>query len=216
MEKSMYSIMLMDRVVREIDLMAQAQNTNRSNLINQILAEYVSLVTPEKRINDIFNSIDNMLSGNIFASYIEPYDSIMSLKSSLNYKYRPTIKYTVELYRNDLGCVGELKAIFRTQSSDLLYRLSDFFNLWIKMEQIYLNEYLNTTKIEYSFENGKFSRRFLIPKGKHYSNDELAKAISDYLKTFDEIIKDYLSNKYTSVREIENRYLSYLNSSTVI
>lgn len=216
MDKSMYSIMLMDKVVREIDLLAQQQNTNRSNLINQILAEYVSLVTPEKRINDIFNSIDNMLSNDIFASFIEPYDNIMSLKSSLNYKYRPTIKYTVELFRNDLGCVGELKAIFRTQSSDLLYRLSDFFSLWIRMEQIYLKDYLNTAKIEYSFENGKFCRKFLIPKGKHYSNDELAKAISDYIKTFDEIIKDYLSNNYNSVREIENRYLSYLNSSTII
>ncbi len=216
MEKSMYSIMLMDSVVREIDMMAQAQNTNRSNLINQILAEYVSLVTPEKRINEIFNSINNLLSGNIFASYIEPYDCVMSLKSSLDYKYRPTIKYTVELYRNNLGCVGELKAIFRTQSSDLMYRLSDFFNLWIRMEQIYLRDYLNTAKIEYSFENGKFCRTFLIPNGKHYSDEVLAKAISDYISMFDEIIKDYLSNKFNSVREIENRYLTYLNSSTII
>ena len=50
LQKSLYSLMLMDDVVREIDRLALQQNTNRSNFINQILAEYVSLMTPEKRI----------------------------------------------------------------------------------------------------------------------------------------------------------------------
>ena len=48
LQKSLYSLMLMDDVVREIDRLALQQNTNRSNFINQILAEYVSLMTPEK------------------------------------------------------------------------------------------------------------------------------------------------------------------------
>ena len=51
MDKSLYSLMLMDSVVREIDRIALQKNTNRSNLVNQILAEYVSLVTPEQKID---------------------------------------------------------------------------------------------------------------------------------------------------------------------
>jgi predicted transcriptional regulator len=39
MQKSMYSLMLMDRVVKAIDEMASSMNTNRSNLVNQVLAD---------------------------------------------------------------------------------------------------------------------------------------------------------------------------------
>ncbi len=215
MQKSMYSLILLDDVVREIDNLARAQNTNRSNLINQILADYVSLVTPEKRINDIYKFIDGLLGGGTFDSLIEPNDKTMSVKSSLDYKYRPTIKYEVELYRTADGTIGELKIIFRTQSTELLYRLSDFFRLWTNMERIYLKNYYKNDVINYAFENGKFTRSFSIPNGKYYSDEETAQAISNYIKMFDEIIKGYLSGSYTAT-DMENRYLSYLNNSIII
>ena len=43
MKKNMYSLMLAEEVIREVDKLAEQNNTNRSNLVNQILAEYVSL-----------------------------------------------------------------------------------------------------------------------------------------------------------------------------
>ena len=42
--------MLNDEVVREVDAVAHRLGTNRSALINQILAEYVGCTTPERRI----------------------------------------------------------------------------------------------------------------------------------------------------------------------
>ena len=54
MKKTLYSLMLSEEVVREVDALAHRLGTNRSNLINQILADYVSVTTPERRINDIF------------------------------------------------------------------------------------------------------------------------------------------------------------------
>ena len=47
MKKSVYSLVLMDDVVEAIDELAYSMNTSRSNLINQILAARVSLLTPE-------------------------------------------------------------------------------------------------------------------------------------------------------------------------
>lgn len=205
----------MDDVVREIDAIAREQNTNRSNLINQILAEYVSMVTPEQRIYNIFNCIDNLLGHNAFDSYIEPHESTMSLKSSLNYKYRPTIRYLVELYRTGDNAAGELKIIFRTQSEELLFRLEEFFELWTKMEKIYLKTY-SAQAINYSFENGKFTRTFAMPRDRIYDNEETARAISDYIRMFDDIVKGYLTGAYMSFTEMENRYLEYLNGSVVI
>ena len=54
MKKTVYSLVLSEDVVAEIDRLAYHNGTNRSNMINQILAEYVSYVTPEKKMQDIF------------------------------------------------------------------------------------------------------------------------------------------------------------------
>ena len=61
MKKSVYSLVLMDDVVNVIDDMAYQMNTSRSNLINQILAEHVSYITPEMRMKDIFDCVRTMM-----------------------------------------------------------------------------------------------------------------------------------------------------------
>ena len=68
-KKTLYSLMLNDEVVREVDALAHRLGTNRSNLINEILAEYVNYTTPERRINDILSAIQEMMlpSGERFA-----------------------------------------------------------------------------------------------------------------------------------------------------
>ena len=58
MKKTLYSLMLNEEVVREIDRMAHRMGTNRSALINQILADYTSVMTPERRIESIFHEIE--------------------------------------------------------------------------------------------------------------------------------------------------------------
>ena len=62
MGKSVYSLVLSDDVVEKIDQAAYQKNTSRSNLINQILAEYVSFVTPEKHMQDIFRALTQIIS----------------------------------------------------------------------------------------------------------------------------------------------------------
>ncbi|HHT83646.1 MAG: hypothetical protein ACOYEC_02605 [Christensenellales bacterium] len=217
MEKSLYSLILSDDVVKRIDEIARSKNTNRSNLVNQILADYVSYVTPEKKICGIFNSIAQMLNNDIFTAFFDDNNTTMSLKSSLDYKYRPTIKYEVELFRSSKETIGELKVIFRTQSASLLMELNSFFKLWARLESIYLSPYYPAhASITYNLEAGRFYRAFRMPLGKSYSDESIARAISNYIKMFDEILKGYLSNKYQSARDIEDRYLQYLNSGIVI
>ena len=114
MKKTLYSLMLSEDVVAEVDRLAHRLGTNRSNLINQILAEHVNLVTPERRINDIFSAIEQLMTpSRELVPFVSPNAMTMSLKSSLEYKYRPTVKYEVELYRGDSDCLGELTVIFR-------------------------------------------------------------------------------------------------------
>ena len=128
MGKSLYSLMLMDEVVEEIDKLALRLGTNRSNLVNQILAEHVSVSTPEKQIDSIFRQMEELISRSTdLVPLVTPNQLSMSVKSSLKYKYKPTVRYTVQLYRTPEDAVGELTVNFRSQSTGLLNSMARFF-----------------------------------------------------------------------------------------
>ena len=61
MKKTMYSLMLAEDVIAAIDRLAEEKGTNRSNLVNQILAEYLSMTTPEKHVQNIFDIIERII-----------------------------------------------------------------------------------------------------------------------------------------------------------
>ena len=126
MKKNLYSLTLSDEVVREVDALAHRLGTNRSALVNRILSEYVSVPTPERRINDIFEAIEALVSpSRELVPFFSPNSSTMSLKSSLQYKYRPTVKYELELHGGDENSIGELTVLFRTQSEALIRAIQD-------------------------------------------------------------------------------------------
>lgn len=172
MKKNMYSLMLAEDVIREIDKLATEKSTNRSNLINQILAEYVSLITPEKHVQNIFEIIENYI-GKIggYMLNAQPNDMTMSIKSPLQYHYRPTIRYEVEMYRTPQQTIGQLKIIFRTQSPELLVDLTRFFKIWMQLENIYIKQFFTPGAIEYGMENGKFLRTFAVPNDSDYTEE---------------------------------------------
>lgn len=49
MKKTLYSLMLSEEVMREIDALAHKMGTNRSNLVNMILAERWKCAHPSSR-----------------------------------------------------------------------------------------------------------------------------------------------------------------------
>lgn len=91
MKKSVYSLVLMDDIVEAVDRVAYSQNTSRSNLINQILAEYLSLMTPEKRMRQVFEQMEQLFDGGgCFQIQTQPSDAMLSVRSALSFKYKPT------------------------------------------------------------------------------------------------------------------------------
>ena len=161
MKKTLYSLMLSDEVVAEVDRLAHRLGTNRSNLINQILAEHVDLVTPERRINDIFSAIEQLLTpSRELVPFVSPNALTMSLKSSLEYKYRPTVKYELELHGGDENSIGELTVLFRTQSEALIRAMTEFFRLWKRIEDTHLPA---GTERQYALYDGKFVRSIAPP-----------------------------------------------------
>ena len=213
MKKTLYSLVLNDEVVREVDALAHRMGTNRSNLINQILAEYVNYTTPEQRINEVLSAIEQLMApSRDLVPFFSPNSYSMSLKSSLEYKYRPTVKYEVELYRGAGESIGELTVLFRTQSMALIQGMTDFFRLWKQIEDAHLRP-LTGAKIDYALYEGKFVRSIAAPD-KDCSTQELASALSDYITLFDKLLKGYLADRY-SPHEIEGAYCSYLNNASL-
>lgn len=215
MKKTLYSLMLNEDVVQEIDCLAHRLGTNRSSLINQILAEKVGMITPERRINDIFSAIEQlMMPSRELVPFFAPNTPTMSLKSSLEYKYRPTVKYEVELYRGESDRLGELTVIFRTQSAALIRSMTEFFRLWKAIEDAHLRPLLGENAPSYSLFDGKFVRSIAIPQ-RDCSSDELAAVISEYIKLFDSMMKGYLSGRFDA-REIEACYFSLLRRAEIL
>jgi hypothetical protein len=204
MKKNLYSLILAEEVVDAIDRIAVQNKTNRSHLINEILAEYVSLTTPEKRISGVFREIDRLLSGvGADVSYDE-HDDVIVLKSALAVKYRPAVKYEVQLFHTFGDCFGQLRVNVRTQSLSLSSILSHFFAMWQKLEKAYLGTYYNE-RIEYTGEGTRWTRLLTLPA----PDCDLSKAITDYVGVLDKLLKNYLSNG--SAQELESAYVSALN-----
>ena len=215
MKKTLYSLMLSDEVVAEVDRLAHRLGTNRSNLINQILAEHVNLVTPERRINDVFSAIEQLLTpSRELVPFVSPNALTMSLKSSLEYKYRPTVKYEVELYRGDSDSLGELTVIFRTQSAALIRSMTEFFRIWKRIEYAHLRPVMESEPPKYALYDGKFIRSISVPS-RDCSSDELAKVLSEYIKLFDTMMKGYLGGRLDA-RDIEACYFSQLRRADIL
>lgn len=214
MKKNLYSLMLSEEVVREVDALAHRMGTNRSALVNQILADYVSVPTPERRINDIFQAIEELVApSRELIPFFAPNSPTMSLKSSLAYKYRPTVKYEVELNGGGEDTMGDLSVIFRTQSAGLISAMSEFFRLWVRIEDSCLAPLLGE-RIACSLYGGRFVRPLALPRGRAASAEDIAGAISDYVQLFDRLLKGYLGGSL-SARDVELAYRGDLQNRTL-
>ena len=213
MKKTLYSLMLNDEVVREVDALAHRMGTSRSNLINQILAEYVDYTTPERRINDVLSAIEQLMApSRELVPFFAPNTFSMSLKSSLEYKYRPTVKYEVALFPGSDAAIGELSVLFRTQSAALISAMTEFFRLWKDIEDRLLYP-LTGVRLDYALYDGKFVRTLAAPDRDCTAN-ELANVISQYITLFDKLMKGYLSGRYDA-HDVEAAYYSNLIKTPV-
>ena len=66
----------------------------------------------------------------------------------------------------------------------------------------------------YYLDENKWTRTLRYPEGGLYEHTDLGRAITDYVKAFDGMLKKRLSG--CSVREIENDFVACLNDGMLI
>ncbi|KNZ42925.1 hypothetical protein [Acetobacterium bakii] len=202
MKKSVYSLMLFDEIVEKIDQMAYVKNTNRSQLINDILAEKIGLVTPEQKIQKILVQLDENFSDTLSVSQINKNSSIQFGKS-LKYKYRPKVRYSYEFASNDQGKHAVLKISSRTKSEDLNDHFDEFFNLITDIEKKYQNY---PTDLNDNKTNHKFIREF--KEEGELSRD--TKVIADYLTRYLKMIDQAMNAYFLNIERLENSDITKL------
>lgn len=221
MPKNVYSLVLPESIVEAVDRLAGERRTSRSGLVNQILAEYLSCPTPESRNRDIFGCMEKLFSDLDSLLFQEqPSDSMIIVRSVLHYRYRPTARYALELYREPGPYLGELRVSFRTQSPALLGLSEDFFRFWDSLEECSVAPLFPGEKIPAAVGPGRYSRRLLCPgEESGYSCEEIAQAMLGYIRTLDSAMKEYFAGQDSGAdtkRNIEADYRHRLKSRILL
>lgn len=189
MSKSLYSLILSDEVVAQIDRAAYRRGISRSALVNEILASSVSYVTPEMRTRQILRRLEEGLSDpeGLFLP-VPAGGTVYAVRSRLVYKYNPSLRYSVELSGADLPEIGWLKVGLRSRSDQLTLLLLDFFRLWQSEEERYspgIRYYLR--------EDGRFERALTLRDGVDPDPAAIGDAIAAYVNVLNEAINGYFA-----------------------
>lgn len=214
MKKNNYSLMLSEGVVNAIDAEAARLGTNRSALINQILAEYVSYVTPEMRARQILCSVRETLDG-VFRQDGEG-ENVLCVTTALAYRYNPTVRYALELYRGG-DSLGEIRVSMRTKNPLLLDIFGSFCAHFAAVERRYMG------KGEYGFGVGRFVRVLHLRKGDAVSDmmtlEELGRHVARYISMLDRALKlycRYAGNLAEALSVLDSIYREYLAEARVL
>lgn len=189
MSKNIYSLVLSDAVVDAVDALANSAGISRSAMVNRILAERVAYTTPEMRLEEILESLARSISSGAFMLAEKPSGGTLSARTSLKYRYKPTVKYSVEIFTENGKRAGEMRVSFRTQNVQLIDDLTGFFKCWAALEQRYIADKLSED-ILYTISEGHFTRTLNMPRGE-VSDEQLGTAVADYMAMFDGAMKAY-------------------------
>ena len=213
MNKSVYSLVLSDEIVQEIDRLAYEVGQSRSAMVNQVLADYVRYTTPEKRMREVFSAIEQMLMGSVFEPQLQPSESMFSLRSALDYKYNPSVRYSVELYKNARPLLGELRVSVRSQNSALVLAMLQFFKLWMRIETAYIG------RVECAMEDGRYLRKLRLSDETNPGNEQIGEGIAAYIRLLDSALKHYfehLNEPATAMTGVERLYVNYIRGGGMI
>lgn len=216
MNKSIYSLVLSDAVVDAVDALARGAGLSRSAMINSILAERVAFVTPEMRLRGILDSLARSMTDAFMLSE-KPTGSTLVCRTSLKYRYKPTVKYSVEIYSENGWRAGELRVSFRSQNARLIGDLTEFFKCWAALEQKFIADKISGD-ILYTIQDGRFTRTLNMPRGE-VTGDELGTAVADYMAMLDGAMKEYflkLPDEREAVCAAEEFYQKCIAAQRVI
>lgn len=189
MAKSVYSIVLDDQIVEAVDAFAGRCGLSRSAAINHILAQHVQMDTPRQQMQQVFAALEEMAKGTAL-QLLSASQAQMQLRSPLQYKYNPTLRYQIELYPEDAHLIGVLRVSMRTQNQRLVACLEEFYHLWAMMEK---ETVYQPHQVRFQIENGRFAR-LLRRLPQECCAQQTGEILAAYTDLFDRCLKAFFQN----------------------
>ncbi len=213
--KSLYSLILMDDVVRKIDDAAYRQGTSRSGLVNSILAGYVGLETPQQRAGELFDALARAAEEGGALVRQQRSALALALSSALQYRYNPTIRYQIELEEAEDGWRCTFRASSRTRSEGLLSRLTVFYEMWSQIERFL---HRDRSPIRATIKGGVFCRELAVDAGG--APALMGRAAARYILLFDKALKlSFAAGNAMNMQtfeEITTLYKGYLAEAELV
>lgn len=188
MAKAVYSLALDENVIRLVDAAAHCAGMSRSNYVNRVLAESVGYETAEQRIENLFSAVENLLKEHGNLHFFNASSGMATVTGSIACRYRPKMKYAVEIYPENGDYLGEVKISSRTGNGYVKNAIEEFYRLWGLMEERYVS-----ADIPREISDGRMRRVLLRPSADLDSAD-LAQAIAHYIDVFDALINEYFTD----------------------
>lgn len=198
-----YSLVLSEQVIGEVDRAAYKEGLSRSAMVERILAEYLSYETPKMWIGSIFDELERAVGKHGKMRLLaKPSAQSVCVGSSLNYRYNPSVKYTVELLTGNEKA-GNLNVSLRSQNAVLIQMITDFFRMFSEMEKKYIFA-------ENAWGEGIFVRKFDLAALK----EALGEKINKYIGAFDSLLNLYFECGATKENElaIEREFKANIDS----
>lgn len=188
--KTVYSLVLSDEVVAAIDIMAAGKGHSRSYLINHILAEHASLLTPEVEVQGIIAAVKTNACFKGFRLSANGHSKV-TFTTAINYKYNPALTYSVELGGTE--GLGKLRIALRSQNQQVLDYIELFFKLWYKLEGGYL---VNPPTGRTTEIGPRRYTRILRKPEADCDSAIIGAIIADYIGLIDRCMKTFFTHSY--------------------
>ena len=139
------------------------------------------------------------------------------MRSALDYKYNPSLRYSVELEREygQDGRIGTLTVWLRSRSDALIAMLTDFFGLWSGIENRY------RPGVAYSVDRDRKVVRELalsLPVDPGLSYGMLGRSLSEYVSRLNTAAGIYFGSRAPEIKRelIENECAKFYSSGNVL
>ena len=212
--KSIYRLMLDDDLVSAIDRFASNRGLTRSAMIEKMLSDRISYLSPLSKVSEIYEEIDRMISAaGGFTAYNSDVQSGFTVKSAIA-RYRPSVRYQVRIYdRLTDGDFGRLKAVLRTDDSAVLENAEEFIRAFCRLERIYVSPSIpEEINCGFDIRSGVFARGLRLAGGIDHTAADISRAITGYVSMLDTMMKRWFGREYRSMSDMESDYLSYLSA----
>lgn len=212
MGKNVYSVVLDDDVVAAVDLAAMRAGTNRSAMMNRLLAAQLECATAEDRVCTVLDAMQQLAAGSCAALQVasRQAQTQLAMRSVLRYKYNPTQHYSIELFAHPQQYLGVLRCQLRTQNSALVEALEAFYQLWAALEEAATGALPDM----YQLGGARFTRLLRLPASP-CGEQALAEALTGYVAYLDDGVKlycEHLQQPAQAQALVEQRFAALLQA----